>query len=283
MTTTLSPPTPTSTTRPAAPRTAPARPTRPRPVDDPRRAAEDRALFERYAETRDRAVRNEIIERHSHFAIALARRFRQRGEPLDDLQQVALLGLLKAVERFDLERGVPFHAFAKPTIVGELRRHFRDHGWSVRVPRGLQELRLQLAQLMPELGQTLGRSPTVAELAAAAGASEDDVIAATEADNLYQPDSLDREVRGEAGDSAPTARGELVGTEDGGFATVEERETLALLLQRLPERDRRVVYLRFYEDLTQSEIARELGISQMHVSRLLSRSLARMAPGGAST
>jgi RNA polymerase sigma-B factor len=251
--------------------TAPARHARGLP-----NPSEDLDLFRAYAESHDRELRNLIVERHTGFAMALARRFRNRGEPMDDLGQVALLGLLKAVERFDVAREIPFHAFAKPTILGELRRHFRDTGWSVRVPRSVQELRLAIAELVPDLGQQLGRSPTVAEIAGAAGVTEEEVLMAMEAGNLYNPDSLDREVRGESDDSSVTTRAELVGAEDDGFEAVEERHRIARLLTRLPERDRSVVYLRFYEDLTQSEIAQELGISQMHVSRLLARSLERL-------
>jgi RNA polymerase sigma-B factor len=237
---------------------------------------DDLGAFRKLRETGDREVRNQIIEFHAPYALSLARRFGQRGEPLDDLRQVALLGLLKAVERFDPDRGIPFHAFAKPTILGELRRYFRDKGWCMRVPRALQELRIDANDLVAELSQKLGRSPTVADIARAAGVSEDEVILAMESGHYYSPDSLDHERSDDGDDGGPTRRSDLVGERDPQFEGAEDRDDVMRMLRCLPERDRTVVYLRFYEDMTQTEIAQRLGISQMHVSRLLTRSLDRM-------
>jgi RNA polymerase sigma-B factor len=226
--------------------------------------------FREYRKTRDRGLRNQLIEEHAEIALGCARRFANRSEPLDDLRQVALLGLLKAVERFDPDRGLPFAAFALPTVLGELRRHFRDRGWMVRIPRRLQELHLGMDALVSELSQRLGRSPTTAELADAAGVEEDDVLEAMEAGHCYRPHSLDT---GASVRAIPT----VVGRVDGRLASVEDRETLLELLRRLPVRERTILYLRFFEERTQSEIAEAVGVSQMHVSRLISRSLAALA------
>lgn len=226
-----------------------------------------------YRRTRDRAIRNEIAEHYMRLAEFLARRFTNRGEPLDDLRQVALVGLLKAVERFEPDRGLQFSSFATPTITGELKRHFRDKGWAVRVPRRLQELHLQLDRTTAALSQELGRPPTPSEIAERAGVSEEDVLEGMEAGSLYRLASLDGQTDDEDGEPGR----DRIGAPDPELAAVPERIEVERLLRTLPERERRIVYLRFYEGLTQSEIAEEVGVSQMHVSRLLVRSLGRLA------
>jgi len=226
--------------------------------------------FETFAETRDPTLRDGLIEAHLGLAEYLARRFANRGEPLDDLVQVASLGLVKAVERFDPARGLEFTTFATPTIVGELKRHFRDKGWAVRVPRRVQELHLRVTRVIDDLALELGRSPTVQEIAQRAGTSEDEVIEAIDAGSAYRSASLDA---GRSDDEeSPGLLGQL-GEIDPELSRAERRAALSPLLAELPEREQVMLYLRFYEGMTQSEIAKRLGISQMHVSRLLSRSL----------
>jgi len=233
--------------------------------------------FVQYRATEDRRIRNELIEHYTRLAEFLARRFVNRGEPLDDLRQVALVGLLKAVERFDPHRGLQFSSFATPTITGELKRHFRDRGWAVRVPRRVQELHLQLDRTTAVLSQELGRPPTPAEIAARAGVTEEDVLEGMEAGSLYRLQSID----GQADDEAPSPSARL-GEADEELEAVEDRVVVEELLRELPEREQRIVYLRFFEGLTQSEIAAEVGISQMHVSRLLVKSLDVLAARAAS-
>jgi RNA polymerase sigma-B factor len=220
---------------------------------------------------RDR-VRARLIELYIPLAEYLARRFRNRGEQFDDLVQVANLGLIKSVDGFDPTRGAAFTSYAIPMIVGELKRHFRDKGWDVRVPRRLQELRLEISKVSGDLAQDLGRSPTVADLAKKLGASEEDVIEGLDCGQAYRALSLDAPV-GDAGDSGATGLGDLLGGEDPDLANVENREALRPLLARLPEREQKIIAMRFHGNLTQSQIAAELGISQMHVSRLLAGAL----------
>jgi len=232
-----------------------------------------RARFVEYRRTQSRVLRNEIIEEHLPLAHFVARRFARRGEPLEDLRQVALVGLLKAVERFDPERGFAFSSFATPTILGELRRHFRDKGWTVRVPRRVQELVLAIDTATADLTQELQRVPTPAEIAHRIGADEEAVLECAEFGTLYRPASIDAPVRPEPG--ARSAEASL-GVEDRDLLAVEDRAAVVELLALLPERDRTIVSLRFLEGLTQSEIAARVGLSQMHVSRLLSRSLEQL-------
>jgi RNA polymerase sigma-B factor len=227
------------------------------------------ARFVQYRRTRDRELRNELVQEHTRLAEFLARRFQHRGEALDDLEQVALLGLLKAVERFEPERGLQFSSFATPTIVGELKRHFRDRGWAVRVPRRVQELHLELDRSVAALTQELGRPPTTLEIAARVGVSEEDVLEGMEANSLYRLPSLD--VRRSDDDAAP--QDTMLGEIDSELAASDDRLAVRDLLASLPQRERTIVYLRFFEGLTQSEIAVHVGISQMHVSRLLAKSL----------
>jgi RNA polymerase sigma-B factor len=240
-----------------------------------------RALFHQLADlpdddpTRSR-VRDELVEMHLPLVEYLARRFRNRGEPLDDLVQVATIGLIKSVDRFDLERGVEFSTYATPTIVGEIKRHFRDQGWAIRVPRRLQELKLLITKATSELSQRQGRSPTVSELAQHLGMSEEDVLEGLGSANAYSAVSLDAP---DSGDDDSPAVADSLGVVDESLEGVEYRESLKPLLEKLPPREKKILLLRFFGNMTQSQIAAELGISQMHVSRLLARTLAQLREG----
>ena len=215
-------------------------------------------------------LRDELVEMHLPLAEYLARRFGNRGELHEDLVQVATIGLIKAIDRFDLERGVAFSTYATPTIVGEIKRHFRDRGWTIRVPRRLQEIQSVINQAVSDLGQELGRSPTVAELAKKVGMTEEEILEGLESANAYSPLSLDApDPSGEVG-----AVIEQLGDYDDALDAVVDRETIKPLLEQLDARAKRILLLRFFRNMTQSQIAEELGISQMHVSRLLSRTLA---------
>ena len=244
-------------------------------------ADESAARFLEYRRTRSRPLRNALVEEHRGFAEYLARRFCDRGEPLDDLRQVALLGLLKAVERFEPERGLAFTTFAGPTIVGELKRHFRDRTWSVRVPRRLQELSLRVERGRVELGQQWGRAPTPAEIGRHVGVTEEQVLDGMEAAGLYRAGSLDAPTP--VLDRDERGGGERVGADDEELAHVEDRALVRTIIASLPTRERRIVYLRFFEGLTQVEIAERVGVSQMHVSRLLHRSLETLGERIAAT
>jgi RNA polymerase sigma-B factor len=216
-------------------------------------------------------LRDRLVEMHLPLVEYLARRFAGRGEPLDDLVQVGTIGLIKAVDRFDTDRGVEFSTYATPTVVGEIKRHFRDKGWTVRVPRRLQELRASLSSATAQLTQDRGRSPTVAELATHLGVSEEEVLEGLESANAYAAVSL------EATDDADGQSVlDTLGAYDEALEGVEYRESLKPLLDSLPERERRILVLRFFGNMTQSQIAAELGISQMHVSRLLARTLSQL-------
>ncbi|WP_443062741.1 RNA polymerase sigma factor SigF [Streptomyces sp. NBC_00390] len=217
-------------------------------------------------------LRNQLVRMHLPLVEHLARRFRNRGEPLDDLTQVATIGLIKSVDRFDPDRGVEFSTYATPTVVGEIKRHFRDKGWAVRVPRRLQELRLALTTATAELSQQHGRSPTVHELAHRLGISEEEVLEGLESANAYSTLSLDVP---DTDDESP-AVADTLGAEDEALEGVEYRESLKPLLEDLPPREKRILLLRFFGNMTQSQIAQEVGISQMHVSRLLARTLAQL-------
>jgi RNA polymerase sigma-B factor len=239
---------------------------------------EVRSIFKAYQSARDDDERLEHRERLVTQFIGLveflARRFRNRGEPLEDLVQVGTIGLLKAIDRFDLDREVEFSTYATPTIVGELKRHFRDKGWAVRVPRRLQELHLELAKVVGHLGHDLGRSPTVAEIAAAASITEEEVLEGLEVAQAYNFTSLDAPIATDEGGS--TSFADQLGEDDEHLENLEYRASLAPEMAKLPERDRMILNLRFFKGLTQSEIAERLGISQMHVSRLLNRTLAHL-------
>jgi RNA polymerase sigma-B factor len=244
--------------------------------------ADDNQLLERFFETRDPEIREELTRRYLPLARSLALRYAGGSEPNDDLMQVASLGLIAAIDRFDPSRGAPFTAFAGPTILGELRRHFRDKVWALRVPRGLQERIRSVDDAIAKLTVDLERAPTVRETAELLEIDESEVLEALEASDARRTVSLDRPVRsGEDGDSA--AVGDRVGHEDEGFERVEERDELRSSMSTLSAVEREVLRLRFVEDLTQSKIAEQVGYSQMHVSRILRGALERMrdeAPEG---
>ena len=238
-------------------------------------AADDKILLRRYHEDGDLAAREELIERYMSLVRSLARRYAYRGEQLDDLVQIGAIGLIKAIDRFDLERGVELTTYATPNIIGEIKRHFRDKGWSVRVPRGLQELNVQVSKLIEQLTVQLGRSPTIPELAKAAGVEEEQVLEALESGRAYSSVSLS------TGGGSDEDGGELdplesLGTIEHQYEISEDRAVLAPGFKVLDERERRILHLRFFSGLTQSQIAAEIGISQMHVSRLIRRSLEKI-------
>ena len=238
-----------------------------RPVQPTR---DSREKFAEFARTRDERLRNELVESHLGLAHQLARRFVSRGETYDDLVQVASLALVKSVDRFDPDREVEFSTFATRTVIGELKRHFRDKGWAIRAPRRVQELYLELGPATESLTQALGRPPTVSEIARSVGSTEEAVLEAIEAGQSYRTSSIDAPDRQEGSVSA------RLGDVDHGFADVEDRLLLAISLADLNDRERTILSLRFVEGLTQSEIASRIGISQMHVSRLLAASLAKL-------
>jgi RNA polymerase sigma-B factor len=235
----------------------------------------DKALLRRYHEQGDLAAREQLIEQYMSLVRSLARRYSYRGEQLEDLVQIGAIGLIKAIDRFDVNRGVELTTYATPNIIGEIKRHFRDRGWSVRVPRGLQELNIQLSRQIEELTVQLGRSPTIAELAKAAEVGEEEVLEALESGRAYSSLSLS------AGSGGHDDDGELdplesLGTEEHQYEVSEDRAVLAPGFRVLDERERRILHLRFFEGLTQSQIAQQVGISQMHVSRLIRRSLEKI-------
>ena len=237
-------------------------------------AADDKILLRRYHEDGDLAAREELIERYMSLVRSLARRYAYRGEQLDDLVQIGAIGLIKAIDRFDLERGVELTTYATPNIIGEIKRHFRDKGWSVRVPRGLQELNVQVSKLIEQLTVQLGRSPTIPELAKAAGVEEEQVLEALESGRAYSSVSLSTGGGSdEDGDLDPL---ESLGTIEHEYEVSEDRAVLAPGFKVLDERERKILHLRFFSGLTQSQIAAEIGISQMHVSRLIRRSLEKI-------
>jgi RNA polymerase sigma-B factor len=233
------------------------------------------ALFARLTSTDARsmleraAVREELIHLHLSLVEHCARRFRNRGEPFEDLVQVGTIGLLKSVDRFDPGRGVEFSTYATPTIIGEIKRYFRDKGWAIRVPRRLQELRMQIGAATAELTQSLGRSPTPRELAEVIGCSVEEIVEGIESSNAYSTLSLDASHDHDEGVSMLDA----IGIEDENLEHVETRESLKPLLDALEPREKTILLLRFFRNKTQTQIAEEIGVSQMHVSRLLSRTL----------
>ena len=235
----------------------------------------DKVLLRRYHEGGDLQAREQLIEQYMSLVRSLARRYSYRGEQLDDLVQIGAIGLIKAIDRFDLDRGVELTTYATPNIIGEIKRHFRDKGWSVRVPRGLQELNVQLSKLIEELTVELGRSPTIPELAKAANADEEDVLEALESGRAYTSVSLSTSGGGQddEGELDPL---ESLGAEEPQYEVSEDRAVLAPGFKVLDERERRILHLRFFEGLTQSQIAQHVGISQMHVSRLIRRALEKI-------
>jgi len=233
----------------------------------------ERELFARFKATGDRTIRNELAERHRGLAISLARRFNGRGEPLDDLLQVAMIALLRAIERFEPERGNSFTTFATPTVLGELRRHFRDHTWALKVPRPIKDLHLRVRPAVAELRSELGRAPTVGELARHLGCSEDGIIEALEVSAAYRPGSIHTPVAGGDGRTLE----ERLPSDGDPLHSFEVVQMVRSLMARLPERERTVLHLRFYDELSQSEIAQRVGLSQMHVSRILRATLERLS------
>lgn len=215
-------------------------------------------------------AREGLVHLHLPLVEHCARRFRNRGEPFEDLVQVGTIGLLKSIDRFDLERGVEFSTYATPTIIGEIKRYFRDKGWAIRVPRRLQELRMQIGSASADLTQSLGRSPTPRELAERIGCTVEEILEGIESSNAYSTLSLDASDNDE--DGAATML-DAIGVDDENLEHVEIRESIKPLLDRLDAREKKILLLRFFKNMTQSQIAEEIGVSQMHVSRLLSRTL----------
>jgi RNA polymerase sigma-B factor len=236
--------------------------------------ADERVLLERYGRDKDPSIREELVHRFMPLARRLAARYRGDREPLEDLVQVASLGLVKALDRFDPERGVAFSSYAVPTILGELKRHFRDRGWAIRVPRDLQERIARVERVAGELPSKLGRAPSVNEIAATLEIDSEDVLEAMEAAHAHHAMSLDAQQHTEEGEGM--AMSERVGTEEAGFETVEYGAAIEDVVASLSERDRQVLHLRFVEDLTQTQIAERVGVSQMHVSRILRSALERL-------
>jgi RNA polymerase sigma-B factor len=237
------------------------------------RTLRERRLFDHYRSRGDLAARDELVERFLPLAARLARRYHRGAEPLDDLVQVASVGLLKAIDRFDPERGTAFSSFAVPTIAGELKRYFRDKGWALRVPRDLQELAQRVNRTTDRLVHELGRTPTVAEIADALGITSEQVLEAREAATAYRAESLDGASHD---DPDATSVVDMLGADEPGYVQAEHSATLEAMMSVLSDREREVLRLRFKEDLTQSEIGHRVGLSQMHVSRLLRQAVARL-------
>jgi len=240
----------------------------------------ERQLLLRYHLHGDLAAREELVERFLPLARDLALRYSYTDEPFDDLHQVASLGLIKAIDRFEPGRGTKFTSYAAPTILGELKRHFRDKGWSLHVPRDLQERTLAVSRETEALSKKLGRSPKVREVAEGLGCSPEEVLEAQEAAASYEAASLDAPATRDDGESASLV--DLLGDVDGAFDLVEERQAIASTWEALPDVERRVLELRFVSDMTQREIGEQIGYSQMHVSRLLRRALTRLETAAAA-
>jgi RNA polymerase sigma-B factor len=234
---------------------------------------DDKILLRKYHEEGDLHAREQLIEQYMSLVRSLARRYSYRGEQLEDLVQIGAIGLIKAIDRFDIERGVELTTYATPNIIGEIKRHFRDKGWAVRVPRGLQELNVQLSRIVEQLTVQLGRSPTIPELATASGAQEEEVLEALESGRAYSSLSLSSGGGDGEDDMDPL---ESIGTIEHQYEVSEDRAILAPGFRALDERERKILQLRFFDGLTQSQIAQQVGISQMHVSRLIRRSLEKI-------
>jgi RNA polymerase sigma-B factor len=245
------------------------------------RRRRDNELLLRYHRDRDLEAREELVLRFMPLARQLAGRYRGAGEPQEDLVQVACVGLLKAVDRYEPERGSSFTRYAVPTVLGELKRHFRDKGWSVHVPRATQELVLKVSDAVGALPPKLGRSPTPRDVAVAIGEPVEHVLEAMEAATAYDARSLDTPRSAGEDEDAAWTLGDTVASEEPGYERVELSETIRGTVRALPDRERLILKLRFEQDLTQAEIADRVGVSQMHVSRLLRRSLDRLAAVGA--
>jgi len=238
-----------------------------RPVAD----LSERELLVRVRESGDRAAREELITRYLPLVKSLARRFASRGQPVEDLVQVGSIGLIKAIDRFDLERGVELSTYATPTILGEIKRYFRDKGWAVKVPRALQDLNVRLNRVIENLTVELRRSPTIAELAAAAGVTEEEVVEALESGRAYSSVSIFS--GGSNDDDESLELLDCLGMEEGAYEVFEQRRVLAPAMERLDPRERLILHLRFFEGMTQTQVAARIGISQMHVSRLIRKSI----------
>ena len=245
----------------------------PAPRSESGRPAEDRALFARYLDRGDPVDRDMLIERFLPLARQLARRYERPDVPFDDVFQVACVGLIHAIDRFDLERGVAFSSYAVPTILGEIKRYFRDRTWSVRVPRDLQDLALKVDRAIRDLTVRLHREPTVAEIVDKVGITEEEVVEAVAAYGALRSSSLDEPAR--AGDDDDTL-GDALGIEEEGYGGAEDRATIAVLMRGITPREREILRLRFTEELTQAEIAAIVGVSQMQVSRIIRQALARL-------
>ncbi|KOX43161.1 RNA polymerase sigma factor SigF [Streptomyces ardesiacus] len=262
----------------------------PRDVVDPRAVAPrdarqlSRQFFQRLTELEEgthayQYARNTLIEMNMSLVRFAAGRFRGRGNDMEDIVQTGMIGLIKAIDRFELSREVEFTSFALPYIVGEIKRFFRDTTWAVHVPRRLQELRVELARAREELSSRLDREPTVAELATLMNIGEDEVVEAQIASNGYNSSSLDAALTGEGPENGESVLADFIGVEEDGLRLVEDFHSLAPLMAELSERDRRIIHLRFVEEATQAEIGEQLGCSQMHVSRLIKRIIARLREG----
>ncbi len=251
---------------------------RPAVVDPALGARSERELFRR-ARAGDGRARDELSERFMPLARSLAARYQRSGEPFDDLLQVASLGLVKAIDRFDAGREIAFSSYAVPTILGEIKRHFRDRTWAVRVPRGLQELSLKVERAVGKLSEQLHRQPSVTEVAAEVGATEEDVLEALQAGGAYRAMSFEAPSGGGDEDSATLA--DSVGTREDGFDRAEERATIHALMHALDAREREVLHMRFEHDMTQAEIGAAVGVSQMQVSRIIRQALQRLRDAAA--
>jgi RNA polymerase sigma-B factor len=238
-----------------------------------RARAEDHELLRRCSEEGDSKARDQLVQRHLPLVRALARRYAGRGEPLEDIEQVGVIGLLKAIDRFEIERDVSLTTYATPNVVGEIKRHFRDKGWAIRVPRSLQELNAKMSPTIEQLTSKLGHSPSAGEIAAALGATPEEVLEALEVGSAYTTLSLSASPQGAEGDSDPL---DAIGEEDAGFERSDDRVSLAPALRVLAPREREILRMRFEEGLPQTQIADRVGLSQMHVSRLIRKSLAVM-------
>ena len=233
---------------------------------------EDRELLRRYHKEGDTGAREELVQRHLPLVRSLARRYAGRGEPLDDIEQVGAIGLIKAIDRFELDREVSLATYATPNVVGEIKRHFRDKGWAIRVPRALQELNAKMSATIDRLTSKLGRSPSIAEIAESLDATPEEVLEAIEVGSAYTTLSLSG---GPGGDDEADPL-EAIGEEDEEFERSEDRAALAPALAHLPQRERDILRMRFEEGLPQTQIAQRVGLSQMHVSRLIRKSLSVM-------
>jgi RNA polymerase sigma-B factor len=236
--------------------------------------AETERLFARLREQRDESARAELIELHENLVRYLAAKFANRGEPLEDLIQVGLIGLINAIDRFEPDRGIKFSTYATPTIVGEIKRHFRDRAWNLKVPRWLQELNLQVVKANDLLAQKLGRSPSVTEIAEYVGCTEEDALNAMELGNAYETVSLDSRLAVEG--DAPLTLSDSIGIEDLELDQLSCYDDIKKAMRVLDNRERMILYLRYFQDLSQTEVARRLHISQMHVSRLQHRALRKL-------